>query len=406
MQLSVRRFQAESGERFSILVDDTGMPLYYPALYVTAELRGGGLAVNTINQALSAIKVLCAWADYYSIDFESRFKRSELLFSQNIHSLRDFAQKRLADTKPNLGKVASIKRRQYPVSKENQFNRMSVIAEYLGFVAGRLHPMTATSAKDIEAMVEMIKANRPRISSSTEKDRSEVHLDEALLDALEEVIKPGSEANPVTDLGIQFRNALMFTILRLTGLRRGELLNLKIDDFDFAKGILCVVRRPDSAGDPRTYQPLAKTRERSFPLSPELMNRIHDYISKYRGKIPGARKHGFLFITHRPGPSQGWPISNSGFGKFIFGLKKIAAEFEGFHTHALRHHWNYIFSQQSSERGLKPEREEKLRSYLMGWSETSGTAATYNKRHIREEAGKAVIELQNKRLGRSSDESC
>ena len=167
-----------------------------------------------------------------------------------------------------------------------------------------------------------------------------------------------------------------------------------------------MVRRPDSAGDPRTYQPLAKTRERSFPLSPELMNRIHDYISKYRGKIPGARKHGFLFITHRPGPSQGWPISNSGFGKFIFGLKKIAAEFEGFHTHALRHHWNYIFSQQSSERGLKPEREEKLRSYLMGWSETSGTAATYNKRHIREEAGKAVIELQNKRLGRSSDESC
>jgi len=83
----------------------------------------------------------------------------------------------------------------------------------------------------------------------------------------------------------------------------------------------------------------------------------------------------------------------------------MASNFEGFHSHALRHHWNYVFSRLITEKNLPPEREEKLRSYLMGWSETSGTAATYNRRHIREESGKAVIELQNKRLRKSSDES-
>ena len=74
MQLSVRRFQAESGERFLILVDDAGMPLYYPALYVTAVLRGGNRATNTISHSLTAIKLLYAWGDYYRVDLESRFK--------------------------------------------------------------------------------------------------------------------------------------------------------------------------------------------------------------------------------------------------------------------------------------------------------------------------------------------
>lgn len=404
MPLSIRTFQAESGERFLILVDDAGMPLYYPALFVTAVLRGGNRATNTIRNALTAIKLLCAWSDYYSIDLESRFKRSELLLDHEIHSLRDFSQSRLVDTRPRLGKVASIKRRQQRVSTESQYNRMSVIADYVGFLAGRLYPVTVTSAKEINAIVALIKANRPRISGLNQKDRSDIHLDDGLLDKIEDVIRPGGEANTTVDEGIQVRNALMFTILRLTGMRRGELLNLKIDDFDFKTDVIRVVRRPDSAGDPRRHQPLAKTKERTIPLTPELMDRIRTYIIKYRNKVPGARKHGFLFITHKAGPSQGRPLSNSGFGKFISSLKKVATDIEGFHAHALRHHWNYSFSQMVSAKGITPEREEKLRSYLMGWKETSGTASTYNKRYIKEEAGNAVIELQNKRLRKSSDE--
>ena len=38
--------------------------------------------------------------------------------------------------------------------------------------------------------------------------------------------------------------------------------------------------------------------------------------------------------------------------------------------------------------------QEKVRSYLMGWREGSGTAATYNKRFVRNKANKAAIDLQ------------
>lgn len=404
MQLAIRRFKGESGERFAILIDEFGMPLYYPALYVTAQMRGASLSINTIDNALSALKAMYAWQSYYGLDLESRFKRSELLVGHEIHSLRDFMQKPMSSMWPSAGNVVAIQRKQDRVAKDNQYNRMSVIAQYVGFLAGRLHPVTATSAREIAAMVAQVKANRPSLSSQTEKDRSESDLDDNVLDALEEILKPGGDSNPVTDIGLQYRNALMFTLLRLTGIRRGELLNLKIEDFDFGKYTLRVVRRPDSAGDPRTYQPLAKTRERTFPLIPELMDKIQRYITDYRNKVHGARKHGYLFVTHRPGKTLGWPISGSGFGKFIGSLSNLTNEFSGMHSHALRHHWNYTFSKNSDENGLSQERESKLRSYLMGWSETSGTAQTYNKRHIKEAAGKATISLQKKHLGIKSDD--
>lgn len=404
MPLSIRRFQADSGERFSILVDETGMPLYYPALYITASLRGASLSINTINNALGAIKMICAWENYYNTSMESRFKRSELLAPHEIHSLRDFMQKPLAETRPNEDKVVPIKGRPKRVGKENQYNRMSVAADYLSFIAGRLHPVTATSAKEIAAMAAQIKASRPRMAGKTEDDRSTAHLEDALLDSVEQIIRPGNDANPVSDYGLQMRNALMFTLLRMTGVRRGELLNFKIEDFNFATGTVRVIRRHDSVGDLRNYQPVAKTRERTIPLIPELMDRIHEYISKHRAKVPGARNHGYLFVTHRSGKSQGWPFSNSGFGKFIATLSNLSDETAGLHAHALRHHWNYIFSKRCEEQGRTPEFEDQMRSYLMGWSETSGTAATYNKRHVKEAAGEAVLRLQNKHLGKSSDD--
>ena len=404
MQLAIRRFKGESGERFAILIDEFGMPLFYPALYVTAQMRGASLSINTIDNALSALKAMYAWQSYYDLNLESRFKRSELLVGHEVHSLRDFMQKPMSSMWPSAGNVLAIQRKQDRVAKDNQYNRMSVIAEYVGFLAGRLHPVTATSAREIAAMVSQVKANRPTLSSQTEKDRSESDFDDNVLDVLEEILKPGGDSNPVTDIGLQYRNALMFTVLRLTGMRRGELLNLKIEDFDFGKYTLKIVRRPDSAGDPRTYQPLAKTRERTFPLIPELMDKIQRYISGYRNKVPGARKHGYLFVTHRPGKTLGWPISGSGFGKFIGSLSNLTNEFSGMHSHALRHHWNYTFSKNSDENGLSQERESKLRSYLMGWSETSGTAQTYNKRHIKEAAGEATMSLQKKHLGIKSDD--
>ena len=398
MELSIRRIKSSSGERFVVLVDSVGMPLFYPALYVTVHMRGRSLAVNTIQNTLNAIKALYAWQSFYCIDIESRFSCCELLQTHEVHSMRDFMQKPLVDK--NNGKAVSISRRDRTVSVRNQYARMSVIADYLGFLAGQLQKPSTQGNENIKRMVSQIKANRPKKPTKSIIDRDEKRLDDSDLDALEKALKPGSNNNPAHEYAVQVRNALIFSILRVTGLRRGELLNLKIEDIDFAKNTLKVVRRPDSTGDSRVYQPVVKTRERTFPLMPELVDQVRGYVLGYRNKVPGAKKHGYLFVTHKSGTSEGLPFSNSGFGKFMGELKHIVEGYCFIHAHSLRHHWNYSFSKTCENQGMTPEREEKLRSYLMGWSETSGTAATYNRRYIKEQAGKAVLELQNKHLGK------
>ncbi|MBM1205904.1 tyrosine-type recombinase/integrase [Pseudomonas fragi] len=400
MKLSVRRIKSSNGERFVVLVDESGMPLFYPALYVTVHMRGRSLAVNTIQNALNALKALYAWQSYYEIDVEWRFSRRELLQSHEVHSLRDFMQKPLLDE--NDGKVVSVAYRPKTVSTSNQYARMSVIADYLGFLAGQQQlPSSSVDRDNAERMVALIKANRPKTSSKSSIERDEKYLDDTLIDELEAALKPGAGNNPVREYAVQVRNALMFSILRITGLRRGELLNLMIEDIDFAKNTLRVIRRPDSKGDVRAYQPVAKTRERTFPLMPELVNEIHRYVLNHRNKVPGAKRHGYLFVTHKLGTSQGRPLSNAGFGKLMAALRTVVKGTSVIHAHSLRHHWNYSFSKTCEGQGITPEREEKIRSYLMGWSETSGTAATYNRRHIKEQAGKAVLELQIKHLSKA-----
>jgi hypothetical protein len=170
MNLSLRRVKSSNGERFIVLVDELGMPLFYPALYVTVHMRGRSLALNTIQSALSALKAMYAWQSYYSIDVESRFSCGELLLSHEIHSLRDFMQKPLADEDGES--VVSISRRVRTVSKGNQYARMSVIADYLGFLADQNLPASISSHDGVGRMVSQIKANRPKTSNKSNVSRA------------------------------------------------------------------------------------------------------------------------------------------------------------------------------------------------------------------------------------------
>ncbi len=403
MALSVRQVLFDDGERYMILVGEDGMPLYFPALYVTAIVRGGNKAANTLRNTLYAIKVLCDWQSDAEISLEERFSCGELLSDHEIHALRDFTRLPLAGAMQPEGKVVSIavrKRKPKAVSTKVQYARLTVIAHYLGFLAAQVQRGDEGSQKKIQAMVSTIKANRPKITKKSQPDRDQIHLDEALLERLDNALKPGSSNNPVKDYGTQVRNALIIAILRATGMRRGELLNLRVEDINFSVNTLSIVRRPDSKDDQRLDQPVAKTRERTIPIDPLLADHIYNYVLRYRAHVPGAKKHTYLFVTHKAGPACGRPLSIPGFAKFMRVIKGIESGFGDVHAHAFRHAWNYMFSKQIDEQGVTPEREQQLRAYLMGWSPTSDTAATYNKRHIKEESGKAVLGLQDRYLNK------
>ncbi|WP_028629269.1 tyrosine-type recombinase/integrase [Metapseudomonas resinovorans] len=401
MDISIRRFSGSDGERISVLVDASGMPLYYPTLYATWNLRQRGLAANSIFNALNAIKVLFAWEADVGISLESLFSQGELLGEERVRDLSDFLQLALSPANRDK-KVVPISRRPKTVGTSSHYFRLTVVADYVGFLAKRLYP-ASRGDRDIKLMVAAIRANRPGKPNKSESDRDERYLDEAVVEAVEQALKPGSDRNPAKGHAVQVRNALMFMILRLTGLRRGELLNLKVNDIDFAKNTLRVVRRPDSKGDVRAQQPVAKTRQRTIPLVAELIARIHEYVLRYRNKLPGAKKHGYLFVTHKEGPTQGRPLSIPAFQKWMLSVATIIED-SGVHAHALRHHWNYAFSLHSDSTEMSTATEEKVRSYLMGWEETSGTARIYNRRHTKQKAAEAVLSLQNKHLKKTSDE--
>lgn len=67
----MRRFVGSDGERYAVLVDSSGMPLYYPALFATWHLRSRSLAANSIANALHAIKALYAWEAQFGIHLVS-----------------------------------------------------------------------------------------------------------------------------------------------------------------------------------------------------------------------------------------------------------------------------------------------------------------------------------------------
>ena len=407
---STKHIIMSDGERCKLLVNaNTGIPLYYPTLYITSQIRGGSRSVSTIQSFITSLKVLLRWLDHYSIDIEERFNRKEFLTLQEVESLRDFCKKPLKEKEPKKSNVIALKRiregarmamsQKTPcVYSHTQYNRMTFIADYLKWLAEILAKERHDRAdkNHISAMYKRIKAHRPKKKRRTNRERDEKGLDLKIVEQVMELLKPGHEKNPFCDPGVQVRNALIIAMLRFLGIRRGELLNLRVEDINFVSNEVLIFRRPDSALDPRTYQPLAKTLERTLPINDKMAEKLSQYVTTVRSKFPQARHHPYMFVTHKAGPYQGAPLSNSGFGKLMKEVQGVSEDFGDVHAHSFRHTWNYTFSVllDNSQEEVSPQREEQMRSYLMGWADGSGTAAVYNRRHIKEKAKEAILEHQ------------
>lgn len=402
--LATKHIVGASGERLKLLIDSaSGVPLFYPNLYITSQIRGGSKSVATIQSFITSMKVLYSWSVEYSIHIEDRWVSGEWLKVWEIDSLRDHCSLTLRSAAVRPTKVINIKQVKGKISRTvdspTKYVRMSFIAEYLKWLAEVMGAGKSDKQHkaDIEAMYKNIKAHRPKKKRRTEIAREDKGLNPELLQEVLEVSKPGHENNPYHGYSLQVRNASIIALLHYLGIRRGELLNLRVDDVDFVANEIRIVRRADSALDQRVYQPLVKTEERVLPISDKLAERLGKYVTKIRSQYPRARKHPYLFVTQKNGPHQGNPLSNSGFGKLMSALQSVADSFSQVHAHAFRHSWNYSFSKtvDMSSNEVSSAKEEKMRSYLMGWKETSGTAAIYNRRHTKEKAKEAILDFQN-----------
>ena len=400
---SVRTIIMSNGERYCQVVDSlTGMPVYYPTLYLTTQLRNRGVAYRTMEVEAVHLSLLLNFFNDFGLDIEARFRQGKFLQEFEIDAMRDFLQKKKRGKSPQtIDKVSHLHsaRVQGQVSDGELYARLTTTYRYCQWLARYLLDDATPEVVDrIQWMGEQIKARRPRrVKGSHERiDRS---LSDEQVALLMEAVRPRSEINPF-DKRVQWRNQIMIHLLYYLGIRGGELLNIRVRDLDFNANRLRVVRRPDNRDDPRSNEPNVKTLERYLPLSESLAKAIHDYIIHDRRKVKGAEKHDFLFVTYKEGPTEGHPLSKSSYLKIFKTLRAALPELRELTGHMLRHTWNYRFSCLMDQRDspLSEVEQEQIRSYLMGWKEGSGTAAIYNKRHIRRKAFEASMCLLEKDL--------
>lgn len=255
-------------------------------------------------------------------------------------------------------------------------------SRYLKWLCGLVHSSRGIHAKyEVEVFIESIRAHIPRNSSLNMNERSEKCLNEEEIKILFRLLDVGGIENPFHK-EVQVRNRLIFSLLFNLGLRAGELLNLKVDDFDLRDNTLSVIRRHDSKDDRRPYQPLVKTGERVIPLSDELASEIFDYISNSREKMTKRKKHNFLLVAHCTGKTAGEPLSISAYEKIISTLKRASPKLSNLSGHRLRHTWNYMYSKIIERAKLDYSRKKDLRNYLMGWSKESTMTDNYNFKYI------------------------
>ncbi|HCT8032851.1 site-specific integrase [Klebsiella pneumoniae] len=390
---SVNSFVFESGERFCHVIDKiSGEPLYYPNLYITTQVRNRSKSINTMEAIGGNLALLYRFFSLRGIDIRERIATLQFLDLNEIDDLADFASKNFKDKRTTFLHERSV------VKESTKYFRLTVIINYLEWLC-EVHAI-GTKSKDnqkiMDSFIDKLKNKRPSNENGYKNQIHEKTLSREQLDILFEIVRPGSELNPFAD-EVQSRNRLIILLLFSFGIRAGELLNLRIRDIDFSSGMIVIKRRPNDKFDPRINQPLVKTCERMFSVGNTLMAELFNYIMQDRRHVNNSKGNDFLFITYKKGYSQGKPLSFSAYHKIINMISETSPELAELTGHKLRHTWNYEFSSlvDGMDETFSEEKEEQIRSYLMGWKTGSGTAQIYNRRHLVEEAHKTSLAMQN-----------
>lgn len=406
-QFSVRFITFANGERYPLLLDHQGQPHWYATLYATTQIRNASKAPNTIAVVLAAIRVLISWSLSLGQDLEARFSQRNFLTDNELESIRSYTQIKADESDKNniisiprkVEKTRSIfKTTEERISSGTQYIRMTYISGYLEWLAIRLVEREARqidplTLKTIKRMADNLRALRPqkRVSSRVQARKG---LNEEQQRAFLDVVQPGSAGNPFS-CEFQKRNQLIALLLFHLGLRAGELLALRVSDFDFLNNTVLVARRHDNPSDSRTYQPVVKTNDRCLPVSESLIKAVSNYILGDRRRFLTSKRNDYLFVVHQSGPFAGQPLSLKGLAKVFQELQAINPDlFSHLTPHVLRHTANDRLSVLMDKSNVSPAEEEKMRSYLMGWKEGSGSASTYTRRHIERKAKEAALLLQ------------
>lgn len=413
----IRTVVFEDGERMPMLVSAvTGMPVYDACVYATTEVRPHSGSPATIEQALRGVQFLLSYADYRSIDLGKRFGTGQFLELHELDDLVKMAYKPMDGPRtcrdafpakqptPKVIPLDRVRKRAPKVPAEPAVS-ISTVAIRLYYVHAYLswmgHVAAGRACSNLEQKnhyMELLREFLARLRIRTPKARTSgnrLSMTPEERAELLRVIDPSSPDNPWSGEFVRDRNRLLTYWGMGTGIRRGELLGLRIKLIHFRRNMADIMRRPDDKRDPRKYQPNTKTRERSIGISEELAYLTHEHIVKYRSKIRAAQKHDFLFVAE-----NGRPLSLSALTKIFRTLRqRHPAVGSKLSSHVLRHTWNEEFSEVADRAEMSPEDERRARNHAMGWAETSKSADYYLKRRTRRQSAAASVKIQQSVIG-------
>lgn len=398
-----------------MLLDSSGMPHWNSTLFITTQARNAAKTPNTSIAILSSIRIVLTWTEYRALALSERFQNCQFLTLPELESLRDFAQSPVATIVdqhaiPRTEQSKTKRPRRFEsaraglsaarkgVQNQSLHIRLTYIARYLRWLALQcVESRPAQASEDVRShitsMIEMLDELRPRIHRQSGVKKG---LSQEAVSCLLKLIDPASPQNPFEN-SVRLRNYLIILLLAATGMRSGELLGLKVTDFDFQQNEILIARRHGDPSDQRANQPVAKTKDRRLPLHGFLSESVFNYVLNDRRVLPSAKRHAFLIVTHQEGGHRGAPLSKSGLEKVFAKIREAEPEIlKDLTPHILRHTANDDFSRLAEQNKMPAAQEEKLRSYSMGWEEGSGTAKKYTRRHVEEQAKQAMLELQRR----------
>jgi integrase len=393
----------------------TGIPIVAPTYWITSRRRPSGNQPNTLYNDLRALMHLYLWAEARGVSIEDRLESGALLTLAEIVDLDTFCGRCLKDALAELPGIEAVirlrgngaKQQQEAISLLQKRNRLTAIHSFVEYTSAdflsrlQFSPDRWSYYNGVrDNCLKWIKFRYEAITKPKSDDiGGREGLPEAAVSRLRAVIEPDSRENPF-EARVRFRNYLIVRLLLDLGIRRGELLGLRVSDCTFGtRGTITVHRRPDDPEDPRTVQPSSKTNARALPLGGKLTDLLYEWIVHHRTGIDGARKHPFLIVDCK----DGRPLSLSSVNKLMSALRRrVPGLPESLSAHVLRHSWNDAFSDAMDRTGVPGDQEAKWRARLMGWR-SEESAKAYLRRTVRRRSDEALVGIQDELDIRNSD---
>jgi len=375
------------------------MPVYYPNVYVTLEQSSR--ALNTQQKYLEHIGLLEDFLEYESIDLikrlEDRPKPRYLTDSEISRFVADAALNKKTLNKKYAG-LRLLPGSYEPVGRTHAQQRLEAVRDYLKFLYNKLGDEATRDAAvdDVERRFNRkIKAAKPAWKKRKNEDMKGLNNQER--DRLLEVMHPENSKSPFVNESLRLRNYIILLLGLELGLRRSEMLLIKLNDIHWHSGQLSIVNPEDEEAGRRTLAPQFKTHERMLQMSDELSWSLKEYVDTYRVMTKGpseAKKHPFLLVSHRR--NEGKPLSIKALDGVFPRVGKVAPELAHIHPHILRHDSVYTMLESMREDidKLTPEdrttQVQKVLTWMFGWSPESKMPGLYGAKFWKEEADKAM----------------